>query len=57
MKNEDAHRTQEEVAEIMTQRGYPMSRARVQQIEEAAIKKMKRHPLMRELAELLREQT
>jgi DNA-directed RNA polymerase sigma subunit (sigma70/sigma32) len=48
------HRTQEETAQIMTERGYPMSRARVQQIETEALKKMQRHPLMKELAEQLR---
>lgn len=41
-----AIRTQKEVAEILK-----VSRSVVQQLEMSALKKMSRHPLMRELAE------
>lgn len=44
------YRTQEEVARIMTERGYPMSRGRVQQIEQAAMRKLARNAALLELA-------
>jgi len=34
-------RTQSEVAQIMTDRGYPMSRGRVHQLEKQAIEKLR----------------
>jgi hypothetical protein len=40
----------EEVAAIMTARGYPMGRRRVQQLEKAAIGKLKRSRVIREVA-------
>lgn len=46
-------RTQQQVAQLMTERGYPMSRARVGEIEAKALRKMRKHPLMRELAKQL----
>lgn len=42
-------RTQTEVAQIMTDRGYPMGRGRVHQIEKEALEKIRRHPLIQEL--------
>lgn len=45
-------RTQSEVAKIMTERGHPLSRERVQQIEKRAIEKLSKDS---ELAKLARE--
>jgi hypothetical protein len=39
--NCDAERTQEEVAAIMTARGYPMKRAAVYEIERRALRKIR----------------
>ena len=45
-----AIRTQEEVACIMTDRGYPMSRNAVYQIERRAMAKLARIPILAALA-------
>ena len=45
------HRTHAEVAAIMTQRGFPMTGSRVQQIEVQAIRKLARRLDFRQLAE------
>ena len=39
-KEETAIRSHEQVAEIMTRNGYPMSRSRVQQLEQQAFLKL-----------------
>lgn len=39
--NSDAEKTQEEVAAIMTARGYPMKRAAVYEIERRALRKIR----------------
>lgn len=40
-KNDLAIRTQDEVAQIMTERGFPMGRSNVYDLERRAIKKLK----------------
>jgi transcriptional regulator len=49
-------RTQEEVAQIMTERGYPMTRAWVSHLEAKAMKKIKRHPAIQAIAKELLDQ-
>ncbi len=44
----DCTRTHEEVAEIMTERGHPMKRGVVWQIEKRALKKLAKDPVLRE---------
>ncbi|HEV3343069.1 MAG TPA: hypothetical protein VG125_22030 [Pirellulales bacterium] len=43
-------RSQAEVAALMTERGYPMSRARVFQIEGVALRKLRQDPVLKQLA-------
>lgn len=43
-------RTQSEVAEIMTERGYPMNRSMVYALEKRALRKMAKHPILAALA-------
>lgn len=52
-KNLSAVLTHEEVAAIMTDRGFPMCRGRVWQIERAAFRKIAANAEVRELAEEL----
>lgn len=42
-----AQLSQEEVAAIMTARGYPMGRGRVHQIEKTALEKLRADPILR----------
>jgi len=42
--------TQQEVAEIMTSRGFPMTRARVHQIEQRALAKLRKDASLRRIA-------
>lgn len=42
--------THSEIAEIMTERGEPMSRQAVQRVEISALRKLREHPEIRELA-------
>ncbi len=49
-RNSGCLRTHEEVAAIMTARGYPMCRGRVWQIERDALKKMAADKAIREVA-------
>lgn len=42
--------THEEIASIMTERGYPMCRGRVWQIERRALQKIAEDPIIRQLA-------
>lgn len=53
IENLPAIRTQTEVAQIMTERGYPMGRGRVYQIEKAALEKLAASQELREIAEEL----
>ena len=41
-----------EVAQIMTDRGHPMTRSMVQGIEKSAMRKLAAHPEFRELARM-----
>ncbi len=45
----NAAKTLTEVAEIMTSRGYPMSKQAALDIEQRAIRKLRNDPLMRRL--------
>lgn len=46
-----AVRTHSEISAIMTQRGYPMSRTRVHQIEKKALLKLRSDPILRRVFE------
>jgi hypothetical protein len=50
LRNWNCALTHEEVAAIMTQRGYPMCRGRVWQIEKKALKKLAADPMFRDVA-------
>ena len=49
-QNEQSVLTQSQVAALMTERGYPMSRSRVDQIEQKALAKIALDPLIRKMA-------
>ncbi len=47
--DEFAIRSQEQVAELMAQQGYPMTRSRVAQIEKSAFRKLRANPVFQRL--------
>lgn len=51
IRNNDCGLTHEEVAAIMTNRGFPMCRGRVWQIERSALKKIAADPVIRQMAD------